>query len=69
MRREGSFVYEEFLHTEGVDVKVYAVGTEYAHAEARKAPTLDGKVSEHPQICGLPDGWFDVPGTARWRRE
>ena len=25
-------------------MKVYAVGTEYAHAEARKAPTLDGKV-------------------------
>lgn len=44
IRRDGSFIYEDFLPTEGVDVKVYAVGAEYAHAEARKAPTLDGKV-------------------------
>ena len=30
-----AYIYEELLQTEGTDVKVYAVGPEYAHAEAR----------------------------------
>ncbi|RMX45431.1 hypothetical protein pdam_00019294 [Pocillopora damicornis] len=36
VRKKGSYIYEDFV--------VYTVGPEYAHAEARKSPSLDGKV-------------------------
>lgn len=37
-------MYEEFIHTDGTDIKVYMVGSSYGHAEARISPTIDGLV-------------------------
>ena len=45
IRRDKKYIYEEFLQTDGFDIKVYTIGKDYAHAEARKSPCLDGKVN------------------------
>lgn len=45
IRKEGNYVYERFYESENnMDVKVYALGKDYAYAETRKSPTLDGIV-------------------------
>ena len=45
IRRDKSYIYEEFLPSDGFDVKIYTIGPDNTHAEARKSPTLDGKVN------------------------
>ncbi|GIX62750.1 histidine acid phosphatase [Babesia caballi] len=47
VRRNGTYIYEEFMSTFGTDIKVYTVGCMFAHAEARKSPALDGKVDRN----------------------
>lgn len=45
IRRDGTYMYEPFFQTGGTDIKVYTIGPEYAHAEARKSPVIDGLVN------------------------
>ncbi|XXQ37278.1 Inositol hexakisphosphate and diphosphoinositol-pentakisphosphate kinase [Plasmodiophora brassicae] len=46
VRRVGSYVYEKFVPT-GRDIKVFAVGQDYAYSESRKSPTVDGIVERN----------------------
>lgn len=47
IRKDGNYIYEEYLATNGFDIKVYTVGPYYMHAEARKSPGLDGVVQRN----------------------
>ena len=49
IRRDKSYIYEEFLQSDGFDIKVYTIGPNNTHAEARKSPSLDGKVNRTPE--------------------
>ena len=49
IRRDKSYIYEEFLQSDGFDIKVYTIGPNNTHAEARKSPCLDGKVNRSPE--------------------
>ena len=43
-RTNGCYIYESFLDSGGRDIKIYAIYPNYALAEVRKAPHIDGIV-------------------------
>jgi len=49
VRKDGIYMYEPFMKTQGTDIKVYTVTPEYAHAEARKSPVIDGVVNRNEE--------------------
>lgn len=49
MRKDGNYIYEEYLPTNAFDIKVYTIGPYYMYAEARKSPTLDGVVQRNKE--------------------
>ncbi|KAH0574500.1 Inositol-hexakisphosphate/diphosphoinositol-pentakisphosphate 1-kinase [Spironucleus salmonicida] len=51
IRRDGCYVYEEFLDSGGKDMKIYSIYPNYMLAEIRKAPHVDGVV-ERDEITG-----------------
>ena len=55
VRRDGSYIYEKFVKCMKAqrDIKVYTIGTDYAHAESRVAPTTGEKVKRTGQVLSL----------------
>jgi inositol hexakisphosphate/diphosphoinositol-pentakisphosphate kinase len=48
VRRDGSYIYEEFVETQGTDVKMYTVGPDYGEQQVKwpsKKKTLNNTIA------------------------
>jgi len=42
-RRDQDYIYQPFFQTDGLNIRIYAIGTDFFHAQADKSPVLNHK--------------------------
>ena len=69
IRRDKSYIYEEFLQSDGFDVKVYTIGKDYAHAEEQNICGFDIlRCQGNSYVCDV-NGFSFVKGNQKYYKD